>query len=174
MWVVTFLREFFSSRFPELGKRRAANPLTLYFVITCICTEYEKLRKDVTDYKSELKNSAYLCAWKFRDLNFELYVLNFQVFKFFNFFKVKFQILVFGFKILIFGFLILAFGSKILIFAFWILIFGFKILFFKFWILNLAFRTSNKIFPLLNFQRCRKRLTLSFRLWLVLKTHFSR
>ena len=54
--------------------------LALYFLITCIGTESEKVRQDVTDYKLELKISVYmLVIFEFRILswNFE-FLLNFK------------------------------------------------------------------------------------------------
>ena len=54
--------------------------LALYFLITCIGTEQEKVRQDVTDYKLELKISVcVLVNFEFRILtwNFE-FRLNFK------------------------------------------------------------------------------------------------
>ena len=63
--------------------------LALYFLITCIGTEYEKVRQEVTDYKLELKISrCMLVNFEFRILtrNFEFW-LNF-----------KFRILILNFE----------------------------------------------------------------------------
>ena len=54
--------------------------LALYFLITCIETEWEKVRQDVIDYKSELKISVCMFVnFEFRILtwNFEFW-LNFK------------------------------------------------------------------------------------------------
>ena len=53
--------------------------LALYFLITCIGTEPEKARQDVTDYKLELKISVH--ALKFWNSDFDLEFRIFTDFK---------------------------------------------------------------------------------------------
>ena len=54
--------------------------LALYFLITCIGTEWEKVRKGVTNYKLELKISVYMFVkFEFRILTeFQISILNYK------------------------------------------------------------------------------------------------
>ena len=56
--------------------------LPLYFLITCIGTEYKKVRQDVTDYKLELKISVCMLAHfelEFRILTeFQMSIMNYK------------------------------------------------------------------------------------------------
>ena len=60
--------------------------LALYFLITCIGPELEKVRQDVTDYKLELKISVCMLV------NFEFRILTWN-FEFWLNFKFRFWIL---------------------------------------------------------------------------------
>ena len=57
-------------------KKKDANPLrlALYFLITCIGTEQEKVRQDVTDYKLELKISVCMHV----NFEFRILIVNFE------------------------------------------------------------------------------------------------
>ena len=58
--------------------------LALYFLITCIGTEWEKVRQDVTDYKLELKISGCMLV------NFEFWILNLDLeFRIFTEFQIS-------------------------------------------------------------------------------------
>ena len=54
--------------------------LALYFLITCIGTEWEKVRQNVADYKLELKiNVCMLVNFEFRILTkFQISILNYK------------------------------------------------------------------------------------------------
>ena len=74
----------------------------MYFLITCIGTEKEKVRQDVTDYELEFKISVCM------PVNFEFRILTWN-YEFLLNFKFRFQIINFYFK---FRILILNFETQ--------------------------------------------------------------